>query len=262
MTTKSTKTHHYTYIIRHVNGKYYVGRRSTKKDPLLDPYMGSGKWVKGIKDRSTLTKTIIAYYDTVEELKIGEMELIEKYWGDECCMNMLYSSGGNTSESMIGVNNPMFGKTGELCPNYGLTRSDETKKKMSNAKSGQNHPMYGKFSGENNPNFGKIGELSYWYNKKHTEETKKKISDNHADFSGDKHPRFGTTHTEETRNKMSDAKSGEKCYKATITDHIAKMIKIRIAEGAKNKPISEEFNTTVAVVKGIRSGTSWKHITI
>jgi NUMOD3 motif len=194
--TKYTKTNHYTYIIRHINGRYYVGRRSTKRDPLLDSYMGSGKWVKSIKDRSTLTKIIIAYYDTVEELKIGEMELIEKYFLDEYCMNMLYSSEG----AVCGDKNHMYGKTGD-----------------------KNH-MYGK--------------------------------------TGDKHPNYGKKHTEETKQKMSDRLSGDKHPSATITDHIAKMIKIRISEGATDRVIAEEYNTTISIVNKIRYGKSWKRVTI
>jgi NUMOD3 motif len=233
--TNNIKTTHYTYIIRHVNGKYYVGRRSTKKDPLLDSYMGSGRWVKSIKDRSTLTKDIISYYDTSEELKIGEMELIEKYFDDEYCMNMLYGSGGFVS----GDKHPNFGKTGELCynfgdgngmygrtgklhPRFGIIHTEETKQRMSDAKSGDKHP-----------NFGKRGELSHNY---------------------------GRIHTKESKQLMG--KSGENHSQATITNHIVRMIKIRISAGVKNRAIVEEYNTTMNVVKGIRSGRTWKHVTI
>jgi NUMOD3 motif len=222
--TKSTKTNHYTYIIRHVNGRYYVGRRSTKKDTTKDPYMGSGNWVRKIKDKSTLTKTIIAYYPTSEELKVAEMELIEKYFDDVYCMNILYSSGGFSSEDVSGDKNPQFGKTGKLSTNYGIKFSEKTKQLMSDSK-----------SGDKNPNYGKTGELCHNYGRKHTGVSKK---------------------------KMSDAQSGEKSHRATITDHIVKIIKIRISEGLKNKPIAEEFNTTVGVVSHIRSGRRWKHVTI
>jgi NUMOD3 motif/Spt5 C-terminal nonapeptide repeat binding Spt4 len=223
--SKSTKTNHYTYIIRHVNGRYYVGRRSTKKDPLLDSYMGSGKWVKSIKDRSTITKDIIAYYDTFEELKVAEMELIEKYFLDVYCMNVAYSSCGAASGDKhhmygkTGEKNPMYGKTGELSPMYGRT--------------GDKHPQFGK-RGEGTPCFGRTGEL---------------------------HPMYNKTHTNQTKQRMSDAKRGEKAYQATITDHIARLIKIRISEGAKDRPISEEYNTTTKVVSHIRYNKSWKYIT-
>jgi NUMOD3 motif len=247
--TKYTKTNHYTYIIRHTNGRYYVGRRSTKKDPLLDPYMGSGNWVRSVKDRSTLTKTIIAYYDSIEELKIAEMELIDKYFLDEYCMNMLYGSGG----FVAGEQHPNFGKTGELSHNYGLTHSKET---------------IDKISGENNHCFGRTGDKHPMYGVTHTEQAKQKISNS---SSGDKNhqygktgelsPNFGLIRSKETKQKMSDNKSGKKHYRTNITS-FAKLIKIRISEGVTVKLIVEEFNTTRGVVHAIKSGKTWKHITI
>lgn len=50
------------------------------------------------------------------------------------------------------------------------------------------------------------GEKAYWYGKHHSEESKKRISDNHADFSGEKHPMFGKHHSEETKKKMSESR--------------------------------------------------------
>ena len=38
---------------------------------------------------------------------------------------------------------------------------------------------------------------------KHSEESKKRMRENHADFSGEKHPLYGRGHTQETREKMS-----------------------------------------------------------
>ena len=71
-----------------------------------------------------------------------------------------------------GENSPMYGKTGEKCPNYGKKHTEETKRKMSEA-----------HKGENNHNYGK--HLS--------EETKKKISENHANVKGENHPMYGRT---------------------------------------------------------------------
>lgn len=62
---------------------------------------------------------------------------------------------------------------------FGKHHSDEAKKKIGEAKSGEKHPMYGKLR---------------------SDETKKKISDAHA----------GKTLSEETKQKMSDSKKGEK----------------------------------------------------
>lgn len=61
--------------------------------------------------------------------------------------------------------------------------TEESKKKMSEAQT---------------------GEKAYWYGKHHSEESKQKMSDNHADFSGENNPNFGKHHSEETKKKMSE----------------------------------------------------------
>ena len=52
-------------------------------------------------------------------------------------------------------------------------------------------------------------------NHKHTEATKKKISENHADFSGEKHPLWGKHHSEETKEKLRQAALGRKLSQET-----------------------------------------------
>jgi group I intron endonuclease len=77
-------------------------------------------------------------------------------------------------------------KSGEKCYWFGKTRTEESKKKQSDAISGEKNHMFGKTR---------------------TEEAKKKQSDA---ISGEKHPMFGKEHTDETKQKMSEAQSGEK----------------------------------------------------
>ena len=54
------------------------------------------------------------------------------------------------------------------------------------------------FSGENHPRFGKH----------HSEESREKISLNHADMSGENNPFFGRVHNEYTKQKISKGNSG------------------------------------------------------
>ena len=92
------------------------------------------------------------------------------------------------SDSMTGENNPFFGKTHNKKTieklrilHTGRTCSDETKLKMSNARKGKNHPMYG-LRGENNPLYGKKRPdhvikalIKANLGKKHSDETKEKL---------------------------------------------------------------------------------------
>lgn len=138
------------------------------------------------------------------------------------------------SERSKGIKNPMFGKSGELSPNWGRKHSEETKQKMkkSSAK-GENHPLFGKaswnkgitglFLKEKNGMWGRNGELSPNWGKKHSEETKQKMSKGNKGKKRTKEmsirqsermklnpPMLGKNISEETKNKISIANKGKK----------------------------------------------------
>lgn len=69
---------------------------------------------------------------------------------------------------------------------HGMNMSDDTRKKMSEANKGENHPLFGKHR---------------------TDETRKKMSEA---MKGEKNPNFGRTLSEETRRKISEATKGKK----------------------------------------------------
>ena len=73
----------------------------------------------------------------------------------------------------------------------GAIRSDEYRKKMSEAKKGKTRSEESKI---------KMSEASK--GRTHSEETKRKLSDAN---SGENNPRYGKTHSEETKKRMSDA---------------------------------------------------------
>lgn len=77
----------------------------------------------------------------------------------------------------------------------GVIMSEEHKKKLSEALSGENNPFYGKH---------------------HTEETKRKLSEAKiGKMIGENNPMFGKTHTEESRKKIREAKIGKHLSEAT-----------------------------------------------
>ena len=81
--------------------------------------------------------------------------------------NITDESRKKMSERMRGNKNPMFGKQKELNPFYGKKHSQETKLKISNLTSGENHIFYGKkrpehsakLSGINHYNYGKKNDV-------------------------------------------------------------------------------------------------------
>jgi group I intron endonuclease len=96
------------------------------------------------------------------------------------------------SEALKGENHPFFGKThteetlakmsGENNHFHGKSHTPEAKAKMSVAKTGENHPMYGR-TGEDSPRFGKI----------HSAESLKRMSE----------AKLGILKTEEHKAKIS-----------------------------------------------------------
>ena len=88
--------YHYVYKTTHTNSRYYIGRHTT--DDLSDNYLGSGVWVVGVKDKSTLKKEILYFAKNTDDLKSAEEQMILENYSDPLCMNRGLGSNGWTSE--------------------------------------------------------------------------------------------------------------------------------------------------------------------
>lgn len=121
-------------------------------------------------------------------------------------------------------------KKGSIPWNKGLKLgplSEECKRKLSEALSGEKHPLWGKHHSEaakqkmseNSFMKGRTGSKNRFFGEKHTDETKQKmracweerksngwVSQN----TGENNPMFGKHHTDETKQKLSEALSGDK----------------------------------------------------
>lgn len=105
-------------------------------------------------------------------------------------------------------------RVGENAPHYGKPHSDDTKEKMSRAKSGEKNPNYGKhFSKEHREkistsNKGKII----------SDETRKRMSESKkGKCDGENNPFYGKNHSEETKKKIIETTRRRKAlYKEYI----------------------------------------------
>lgn len=91
---------HFIYKTTHNNGKYYIGRHSTNN--INDGYIGSGRWPRSIKDKTSVKREILEYADNEEQLKQLEQQYLYEHFGKPNCMNMTPDPIGFNNE-----NNPM-----------------------------------------------------------------------------------------------------------------------------------------------------------
>ena len=109
------------------------------------------------------------------------------------------------SQLYSGEGNPMYGRAGELSPNYGKFVSEETRKKISEANKGKIVTEEQKEKISNSLKGRFIGELNPFYGKQHTEKTKERLREIN----------LGKTNSEETRKKISQNNIGKKYSKET-----------------------------------------------
>lgn len=134
---------HYLYKITNLQtNQYYLGVRSTKKDPLIDSYMGSSsvwtkQWIKENKD--LLEKEILDdSFLNRESANLAEVNLLKCHKDDKLCINCLFDSipshlGKKQSEEWI-KNRILSGDKHWL---YGKHHSEETKNKISESLKGR-----------------------------------------------------------------------------------------------------------------------------
>ena len=220
---------HFVYIITNlINSKQYVGDHSTNN--INDNYLGGGSYIKrSIKNhgKENFKREILEYFDTKQEAFNAQEKYIIQY-------NTLAPNGYNLST-----------KGGHQCKN---SVSEETRKKMSNAKKGQipwSKGRTGVFSKETILRMIEAHKNDVAWNKGktgiYTEETKQKMRDAKKEiipwskgvkFTEEHKARIKESHrTPEYREKMSKLKIGIKFTE----EHKAKM----------RKPKSEELKTKI-----------------
>jgi hypothetical protein len=158
---------HYIYKTTHTNGKYYIGRHSTKNEN--DGYRGSGLWVRSIKDKTSLTTIILEYALDSSSLMLLEQKYLSEHIGKPNNMNYNQNSVGFASGDLhpqrqekgrrrVKENNP-----GMRPEHREMMRGDKNPAKrldvreaISKRMIGENNPMYrpeviAARSGDNHP---------------------------------------------------------------------------------------------------------------
>lgn len=150
---------HFIYKTIHKNGKYYIGRHSTINED--DGYLGSGRWVSQIKDRSSLSREILEYANTIEDLILLEEKYLNEHYDNPECMNMSNKGSGWATGYANPMNDPdvkekMSGKNHWLSKNP--ERKEEIRQQQIRLVETGNHI----FIGDTNPNKdGRNAKLAY-----------------------------------------------------------------------------------------------------
>ena len=230
--------YHYTYLIENkLNGKKYIGVRSSQNDPNTDFYWSSSKSLKheiNLIGRDNFRKIILDIFDTRKEAVYNEIELHKFY--DVGNNPNFYNKAKQTSTG--------FDTTGISSPLKGVAKTPEQKKKQSNI-------MKLKSKGKNNAMYGKT----------HSNKTKKLISEKLKGLLvGERNGRFGVTLTSDTKQKISIKNKGKR-----PTDETKKLISEKLkglVVGKRNGQygriyLDEEKRARAENLKGINQGTKW-----
>lgn len=208
--------YHFIYKTKSPSGLYYVGRHSTKD--INDGYMGSGKWVRSVKDKTRLTREIVEMCDTYEELLDAERRIIGECIEDPNNMNF--------------NNEPCGFASGKLNPAH---RREEIIRRSERAK--KNNPMEDpsnrqKVSVANKGRFA--GEMNPMYGKKHTTEARERIS---AAKRGSKYTAAGRLKLAESRKRdCRDGKRSPPTFKGRAHSNETKKA---MSDNARNRPKKE-----------------------
>lgn len=181
------------YLYRHIRldtvEPFYVGigtkiytREKTIYKRAFETHKRS-KWWNKVIAKTDYEVEILLESDDYEFIKQKEIEFIALYKRKDCCDGLLVNmtDGGEGVKNMIisQVTRDKISKS-----NKGKKKSEETKKKLSNAQKqlrleGKGNPPPPAMKGENNPMFGKT----------HTKESVEKIKNNQTLLFGENHPR-------------------------------------------------------------------------
>lgn len=178
----------YRYIYRTINlinGKIYIGKRSTRKLPSEDNYKGSGKVISNafkLYGKENFSKEILAYRNSEDEIYALEALYVTKVQVKSKQYYNIKEGGLGASK---GSSNHFYGKPGK-----GLF-SEKARQKAKEV------------------NKLKLGDKNHFYGKHHTDVTKKKLSESAKLRIGNKNHFFTKTHSDLSKLKQSESKKNK-----------------------------------------------------
>lgn len=216
------------------SGLYYYGRHTTEN--INDGYFGSGKWIRSIKDKSTLKRDIILFCENQEELLKKEEEYITMYINDPKCMNFNensigFSSNNNPNKLLKGSKILSDRVKGEKNGMYGKKHTEEFKDHLRKMNSGENGSFYGK---------------------KHTDEAKEKI----------RQKKIGTKFSPEVIEKLKKRFPGTSHPMSKLSEtQIMEIYNLAWGGNLTQKQIAEMYNVRQGHITKIKNGKMWVNIT-
>ena len=168
--------------------------------------------------------------DYLEQLWVSKLKTLDRNFGynigtpGNCCMRNRKHTKESRKKMSVWRKEHTRGKLNGF---YGKKHTRKTLDKISQL-------LKGKFAGENNPMYGKPSPMR---GKKMPIESRKKMVENHANFSGENHPR------------------------SKLKEQDVKQIIEMLLNGEKSKDISIKFNVSKSCIDGIRSHKNWKYLT-
>jgi len=213
-----------------INGKIYVGKSIDMEERYRDyaRAKGNGHVIRAIKKYGweNFTFEILESFD---EIDVQELLEIESQY-------IILLDGTN---KFLGYNKCIYASDAT-----GLKRSEEVKKKASEARMGK-----------------RTGKDNHFFGKKLSEEHKRKMSETRireGTSAGEKHPLFGKKHSEEHKRKMSESQKGRPSPRKGIPlseEHKQKVRDTRIC-----KPVNQIDLVTGEIIKTWESGRAARRV--
>ena len=166
----------YIYKVTYLkNGKIYIGQKKAKKF-LGKRYLGSGKIIRSLVEKEGEDCFEVELIEEIDdESKLDEREIywIKYYNATNREIGYNISEGGNVNRTMVGENNPFYGKhhseeaKQKMSENngrffLGKQRSEETRQKISESEKGKKVSEETRqklsYNAKTNPNYGMKGK--------------------------------------------------------------------------------------------------------